>query len=330
MKTALPRRLTLGQLPTPLHRLYRAEKRWGKGHRLWIKRDDLTGCLLTGNKVRKLEFIAAHALDNGFDTLLTCGALQSNHCRATALVGAQLGLAVHLVLAGQPDEPAKGNFFLDQLSGAKISHYEKLDYKKNLDSILLKWEEHYSRNHSKALVIPTGGSDGLGIWGYIGAAQEISEDLKRQDIKESHLICATGSGGTQAGLLIGSEIYDLPALVWGVNVSDNADYFVRKIVSDIDDLKIRSPGFEDIRPEPRVLDGYVGEGYGKASAVIYQLISELASLEGIILDPVYTGKAFHGMITEIAKGTFSESNDIIFVHSGGIFGLFANNEGICA
>ena len=330
MMPTLPRRLSLGQLPTPLHRLYRAEKRWGKGHRLWIKRDDLTGCLLTGNKVRKLEFIAAHAIDNGFDTLLTCGAVQSNHCRATALVGAQLGLAVHLVLAGPPDELDKGNFFLDKLSGAKISHYDKSEYKKNLDSILLEWQDHYARKDSKALVIPTGGSDGLGIWGYIAAAQEISNDLKKQNITESHIVCATGSGGTQAGLSIGAEIYNLPALIWGVNVSDNADYFIRKIKMDFYDLKSRSSGFENMDVKVRILDGYVGEGYGKADAVIYKLISELASLEGIILDPVYTGKAFQGMLAEIAKGTFSEVKDIIFVHTGGIFGLFASSEGIYA
>ena len=330
MTLTLPRRLSLGQLPTPLHRLYRAEKRWGKGHRLWIKRDDLTGCLLTGNKVRKLEFIAAHAIDNDFDTLLTCGAVQSNHCRATAFVGAQLGLAVHLVLAGPPDESSKGNFFLDKLSGAEISHYGKSEYKKNLNSILLEWQEHYAAKGSKALIIPTGGSDGLGIWGYIAAAQEISQDLKRENISESHVICATGSGGTQAGLSIGAEICDLPALIWGVNVSDNADYFIRKIKRDFNDLKSRSSGFDNIKLEARVLDGYVGEGYGKAGPIIYELISELASLEGIILDPVYTGKAFHGMIAEIAKGTFSEAKDIIFVHTGGIFGLFASNEGIRA
>ncbi len=326
MKSVFPRRLTLGQLPTPLHRLYRAENRWGKGHRLWIKRDDLTGCLLTGNKVRKLEFIAAHALDNEFDTLLTCGAVQSNHCRATALVGAQLGLAVHLVLAGQSEDRPKGNLLLNQLSGAKISYYEKSEYKKNLDSILLEWEEYYTKNESRALVIPTGGSDGLGIWGYIRAAQELSEDFKRENIEKAHVVCATGSGGTQAGLLIGSELFDCSSTVWGVNVSDDADYFVRKIISDVDDLKSRSSSFNHIHPEPRIIDGYVGGGYGKANSIIYQLISELASLEGIILDPVYTGKAFHGMITEIAKGRFSGSTDIIFIHTGGIFGYLANTE----
>ena len=199
---------------------------------------------------------------------------------------------------------------------------------KNLDTILLGWQEHYVGNNSKALVIPTGGSDGLGIWGYIAAAQEILNDLKRENVRESHIVCATGSGGTQAGLSIGAEIYDLPALIWGVNVSDNADYFTRKIKMDFNDLKSRSSGFEDLQLEARILDGYVGKGYGKADTVIYELISELASLEGIILDPVYTGKAFHGMIAEIAKGTFSEANDIIFVHTGGIFGLFASNEGI--
>lgn len=123
MALAYPRKIDLAQTPTPLQHLERASAIWGRGHRLWVKRDDLTGSTLSGNKVRKLEFIAAHAIDNGCDTLITCGGLQSNHCRATAFVGAQLGLNVHLLLRGEPPSNAEGNLFLDYLAGAKVSCY---------------------------------------------------------------------------------------------------------------------------------------------------------------------------------------------------------------
>ena len=121
MGLSYPRRIDLAQIPTPLQFLERASRRWGRGHRLWVKRDDLTGCTLSGNKVRKLEFIAAHAVDNGCDTLITCGGLQSNHCRATAFAGAQLGLDVHLVLRGDAPADSDGNLLLDYLAGARIS-----------------------------------------------------------------------------------------------------------------------------------------------------------------------------------------------------------------
>ena len=123
-----PRRIELARLPTPLEPLRRASERWGRGHRLWLKRDDLSGCLLSGNKVRKLEFIAAHAIDTGCDTLITCGGLQSNHCRATALVAAQLGLKCHLILRGEAPAQAQGNLLLDQLAGATVSYYPPKQY----------------------------------------------------------------------------------------------------------------------------------------------------------------------------------------------------------
>lgn len=225
---ALPPRIALAQRPTPLQYLPRATERWGCGKRLWIKRDDLTGCLLSGNKVRKLEFIIAHALAEGYDTLITCGGLQSNHCRATAFAAAQAGLSAHLVLRGDTPLTGQGNYLLGQLAGATINCYPKHLYVAELPALLEACRVHYAELGRKALVIPTGGSDGLGIWGYIAACEELREDLAQADIESAHLVTATGSGGTQAGLTLGTALHDLPLTVWGVNVCDDEAYF-RKI-----------------------------------------------------------------------------------------------------
>ncbi|PLW66882.1 1-aminocyclopropane-1-carboxylate deaminase/D-cysteine desulfhydrase [Pseudohalioglobus lutimaris] len=317
-----PRKIDLARTPTPLQYLERASARWGRGHRLWMKRDDLTGCTLSGNKVRKLEYIAAHAQDGGYDTLITCGGIQSNHCRATAFVGAQLGMPVHLVLRGKATGTAQGNLFLDHLAGATVSHYPTAEYVKGLDSILDHWQSHYAQQGRKALVIPTGGSDGLGVWGYLSAALEIATDLHNARIDRAHLVCASGSGGTQAGLTLGAALFAMPATVWGVNVCDDEQYFLNKVAADVADWQARYPAVPQTTLDIRVLDGYVGDGYGRASAAVFDLIAQLARLEGIVLDPVYTGKAFGGMIAEIEQGRFEGTRDIVFVHTGGIFGVF--------
>lgn len=319
---ALPPRVALAQRPTPLQYLPRATERWGCGKRLWIKRDDLTGCLLSGNKVRKLEFIIAHALAEGYDTLITCGGLQSNHCRATAFAAAQAGLSAHLVLRGDTPLTGQGNYLLGQLAGATINCYPKSHYVAELPALLEAWRVHYAERGKKALVIPTGGSDGLGIWGYIAACEELREDLARADIESAHLVTATGSGGTQAGLTLGTALHALPLTVWGVNVCDDEAYFLNKVATDVADWRSRFPGQPAATVTPRVIDGYVGAGYGVASPEVLRVIADLAALEGVLLDPVYTGKAFHGLVQELPTGRFDDQRDIVFLHSGGVFGVF--------
>lgn len=322
-----PRKNRLARLPTPLQPLHRASQRWGRGHRLWVKRDDLTGCTLTGNKVRKLEFITAYAQDNGFDTLITCGGIQSNHCRATAFAGAELGIPVHLLLRGEPAGPATGNLLLDRLAGATVNCYPVREYVTEIDALFAQWADHYASLGRRALVIPTGGSDGIGIWGYLAACEELREDLSEAGIESVHLVTATGSGGTQAGLTLGVAVHGLPATVWGVNVCDDERYFLDKVVADVEHWTRTFPGTPTIAVQPRVLDGYVGEGYARAGPEIFNLIAELGALEGLVLDPVYTGKAFHGMLREIEAGRFEGCRDIVFVHTGGVFGVFPQAAG---
>ena len=330
MSLVYPRKIDLAQTPTPLQFLERATLKWGGGHRLWVKRDDLTGCALSGNKVRKLEFIAAHAIDNGYDTLITCGGLQSNHCRATALVGAQLGLKVHLILRGEAPDALEGNLLLDHLAGAEVSCYPKARYVADIADLFAQWEAHYSAQGSRALAVPTGGSDGLGVWGYIAASEELATQFAQVGIADAHIVTASGSGGTQAGLTLGAALHQLPATVWGVNVCDDEQYFMNKVTADALDWRQRYPDVPEIAVHPRVIDGYVGKGYAVADAQVFALIAELARLEGLILDPVYTAKAFAGMLAEIAAGRFEGVKDIVFIHTGGIFGVFPQAKGFGA
>lgn len=327
MPVEYPRRLRLAQTPTPLQFLERASTRWGCGHRLWVKRDDLTGCALSGNKVRKLEFIAAHAIDNGYDTLITCGGLQSNHCRATALVGAQLGLHTHLLLRGDAPAEDDGNLLLDKLAGAEVSCYPKAQYVAQIGALFEQWQAHYSAAGRRALAVPTGGSDGIGMWGYVAACEELAADFERHGLEQAHIVTATGSGGTQAGLTLGVALHALAATVWGVNVCDSEQYFLDKVAHDTADLYRRFPAVPECEIQPRVIDGYVGAGYGICSDEVFALIHELCRLEGLVLDPVYTGKAFAGMLSEIKRGRFQGVRDIVFVHTGGIFGVFPQRGG---
>jgi D-cysteine desulfhydrase len=318
-----PPRIPLARLPTPLQPLLRLSASLSTGHRLWVKRDDLTDVAVSGNKLRKLEFVIAAAGEQGCDTLITCGGVQSNHCRATALVGAQQGFGVHLILRGEAPAEIDGNLLLDHLAGAVISHYPRHQYAAELDELFITWQNHYRNQGHTAYCIPTGASNGIGIWGYVRAVEELAVDMADAGIESAHCVCATGSGGTQAGLTLGAVVHDVPLTVWGVNVCDDEDWFVEKVAADIADCRRRYPGRTGEGDIPaRVIDGYVGPGYGRAEPEVFGTISRVAREEALILDPVYTGKAFHGMLREIEAGRFGDSGDIIFVHTGGIFGLF--------
>ena len=290
-----------------------------------MKRDDLTGAALTGNKIRKLEFIAAHALEHGFQTLVTCGGVQSNHCRATALVAAQLGLDCHLVLRADDElEQNTGNFLLDQLAGAAFEILPAKEWATQLKAIYARLESEFAKAGRPALMIPTGGSDSLGVWGYISATEELRGDLAEHGIERAALTLATGSAGTQTGLTAGVAMFDLPLDVVAYAVCDDADWFNRRVVHDWQASQVRWPQLPQIDLAPHTRDHSVGPGYGRADAPVYELIAELTRLEGVVLDPVYTGKAFHGLVTDLRDGFYQDVDDIIFVHTGGVFGLFAH------
>ena len=321
-----PARLDLARTPTPLEPLSRLSHKLGV--EVHVKRDDLTGAELTGNKVRKLEFLLADALAKGSDTVLTCGAAQSNHARATAIAAAKLGLDARLLLrtpnpANPP--PVEGNILLDRLVGAEIVWLTFDEYGRRTE-MLERQAESLRRSGKIPYIIPEGGSNLVGAWGYVRAAEELAKDL--EDLPENNdrpttILHATGSGGTTAGLVLGVKLVGLDAQVVGINVCNDRNYFM-EVVAEICNaaianyqLKIPFSAQEDIH----IVDGYVGEGYGKASFQVLSLLVEVARTEGIILDPVYTGKAFYGMTQELKRNPEVFGDRIVFIHTGGIFGL---------
>ncbi|MBN4055348.1 D-cysteine desulfhydrase family protein [bacterium AH-315-K03] len=325
MNVDYPERLKLAQTPTPLIPLDRLSAHVN-GPRIWVKRDDMTGGAVSGNKIRKLEFTLARAIAQGCDTIITAGGVQSNHCRTTALVCAQLGLQCHLILRGE-DTVTDGNLLLDRLAGARISFCTNEEYQRHQQTLFEHWCEYYSGQGSSVYCVPVGASDGTGLWGYVAACEELAADFKQLEISPKYIFCATGSGGTQGGLMAGCELYGLDARVWGVNVCDDKAYFQRKVKADLREWKRMYSQVLDIDAmEVNVLEGYVGLGYAKATEQVFDTIKLAGQLEGLVLDPVYTGKAFHGLLDQIKQGRFTEAEDIIFIHTGGIFGLFPQRE----
>jgi D-cysteine desulfhydrase len=322
----LPPRLSLARTPTPLQLLERLSAEVG-GPRIWVKRDDLTGSVLSGNKVRKLEFSLAQALSEGCDTIITCGGLQSNHCRATALLCAQLGLHCQLILRGTMQAPYDGNLLLDYLAGAEIAAHPEKFYNGNLDRLLDEAAAQQRARGRRPFIIPTGASDGIGLWGYVAACAELRADFAQHGIAPRHIVCATGSGGTQGGLNAGVALESIDATVWGVAVCDGEDYFQNKVRSDLREWQQRYAVPVDVDQLPiRVIDGYVGPGYAQADNEVFATIKRLARSEGLVLDPVYTGKAFQALLSELPSGRFGDSGDIVFIHTGGMFGLFPQRQ----
>lgn len=327
MITYRPKKISLANTPTPLRLLGKVSEQLG-GPRIWVKHDDATGSALSGNKVRKLEYVVAEAIEHNCDTLITCGGLQSNHCRATALVAAQLGLNAHLVLRGRKPAEADGNLVLDHMAGAEISYYSPAEYIQRLPEIFSKLSEDYLALGRKAWCIPTGASDEIGIWGYIDAAYELYGQLHQQSLNPRYIVCATGSGGTQAGLSLGMHSLGYSGEVVGMAVCDSEEYFLRKARKDMHGWQHRYGAEDDVASVDvdgvpiKTLANYIGPGYARTYPEMLDCIKWLARTEGIVLDPCYTGKAFYGLVEEIRSGRWSEVEDIVFVHTGGIFGLF--------
>jgi len=301
-----PARVPLARLPTPIEPLDRLSERWG-GPRILVKRDDLTGSTLSGNKVRKLEFCLGEAMALGSKRVATCGGLQSNHCRATAIACAQLGIGCTLFLRceGAPGD-ADGNHLLDVLAGAEIHFVTPEEYRE-----LKPLEDAYW--------IPEGASNETGMWGYVEACAE----LKHR--KFAALVHAVGSGGTTAGLVAGKVLYDVEAPLVGVCVCDDAKFFYGKIEGILRAATMRWPKLgklPHVHAMVELVDGFVGKGYAKNRPEEWHLLREVAETEGLFLDPVYTVKAMMGLRQMIRDGRFKKGEEVCFLHTGGIYGLF--------
>jgi D-cysteine desulfhydrase len=317
-----PGRVGLARLPTPIHKLERMTELLG-GPEIFIKRDDLTGIGLSGNKIRKLEYLLAAAGEQGADTLITCGGIQSNHARATAVAAAQNGMNTVLVLRGESATPYDGNVLLDRLVDAEIRLVTPEQYAERIGEIMEEMAAELRGAGRRPYIIPEGGSNPLGVWGYIRAAGEIGDQLETMGLEPDVIITAVGSGGTHAGLSIGRKLFDLSARVVGFNVCDTAEHF-RTLIGRLATGTIERYGLpvQVAADEIELIDGYVGRGYALSRPEELELIRTVARMEGLFLDPVYTGKAFFGLADQIRQGRFGKDHRILFVHTGGIYGLF--------
>ena len=330
-KFSYPPRIEIARLPTPCVPLRRLTARLGV--EIYVKRDDLTGIVLSGNKVRKLEFVLADALEKKADTVLTCGGAQSNHARATAVTAAMLGLRCRLLLrTADPANPPSldGNILLDRMAGAEIVWISPEEYQNRVE--IFDREAALLRKEGRTpYIIPEGASDALGAWGYIRAAEEIKKDIAALGPERpATIIHATGSGGTAAGLALGARLFDIPARTVSFNVCEDQSYFLN-VIGNICERAISQfqlPINFDRNRDIHIIDGYVGRGYALSRPEELALISDVARTEGIFLDPVYTGKAFFGMAQELKKQPGCFGKRVIFLHTGGIFGLFPKSAEI--
>lgn len=310
---------------TPLHPLPRLTAHLG-GPRLFIKRDDLTGLACGGNKTRKLEFLVGAALATGADVLLTAGAAQSNHCRQTAAAAAQAGLGCHLALGGTPPASSNGNLLLDLLLGAEL-HWTGPERKgEQLQSIA---EQLRQQGHHPC-IIPYGGSNPIGACGYVAAMAELLEQLHSNTLAINHIVLASSSAGTQAGLSLGARSLDFKGEIHGIAIDKGeiGEPSLRELLPDLATATAEHLGMNTSLAETdfRLYDDYLGEGYGVLGQAEQEAIRLLARLEGIILDPVYTGRAMAGLIDLIRRGAFSTSENVLFWHTGGTPALFAYAE----
>ncbi|MBI5825684.1 MAG: D-cysteine desulfhydrase family protein [Chloroflexi bacterium] len=315
MKT-IPR-LNFAHLPTPIEELPNLTKTLG-GPRLFVKRDDQTGLAFGGNKTRKLEFLIAEARQQGADTLISGGAIQSNHCRQTAASAARYGFDCTLVLTGDKPKQPSANFLLDQLFGAEIVTVED---RKDRDRILQDTFDKAVAAGKKPYLVPYGGSSPTGAMGYTFAMEEFIQ----QNVHADWIVFGTSSGGTHAGLVLGQRLFDFKGKVLGISI-DEPEEELKSHVSELASQASEKFG-ERIhfnRNDVLATEDYCQAGYGVFGEGEREAIKLFASNEGLLLDPVYTGRAAAGMIDLIRKGFFKKDETVLFWHTGGQPALFAD------
>lgn len=321
----MKKRLSLANLPT---KIVKAEKLSAVlGVNLYIKRDDQTGTELSGNKIRKLEYALKEAIDNGCTRIITTGGLQSNHCRATVAAATLLGLKTTLLLRVTDSTKVEGNYFLDKLFGAEIVFCSPQEYKDSRNEIMLKLAKEREDSGDKCYVIPEGASFGIGSLGYFDAMNEIVDQEKEMGVKFDTIVVAVGSGGTYSGLYLANKHNKLDKRVIGFAVCDTSEYFSERIDS-INKEALEHLGLDiDSRAEDiEINDKYVGIGYAISRPEELEFIRYIASMEGLVLDPVYTGKAMYGLYSEIKERKITGAENILFIHTGGLFGLFPKQD----
>ncbi|MCB2100984.1 MAG: D-cysteine desulfhydrase [Rhodobacterales bacterium] len=324
-------RADLCHAPTPLEPLDRLSDHLG-GPRIYVKRDDCTGLATGGNKTRKLEWLMGDALARGCDVVVTQGAVQTNHGRQTAAAAAKLGLKCELLLERRvphaaPDFEETGNVLLDRMFGATL-HFHEVGDGSNED-MNSRVEAHCAALADQGLTpyaVPGGGSNWIGALGYVVCAQEIAEQADARDLVVDWIIHATGSAGTQAGLAAGLAGLDSPMGLMGVNIRFAAAEQEEKVfaLARRTAAEIGAPAVD--RDRILCIDGYVGPGYGQPTPQMVEAVDLTARLEGLLLDPVYAGKAMAGLIGMVREGRFGRDDTVVFVHTGGSQALYAYRD----
>jgi len=315
-------------LPTPLHKLKRLSAL--TGYDIYIKRDDQTGLATGGNKTRKLEYLIHEAIAGGYDTVITAGAQQSNHCRQTAAAAAQKGLACHLWLNGTEPEVYQGNLLLSHLLGAHL-HFSG-EKAKGREEALRDLQKELDASGRKTYLIPVGGSNLTGALGYVDAMRELKEQLEKLNWQPDYIFFATSSGGTQAGMHIGKVLYKVPGELMPVLIDKEKD-FDKPLEEKVFDLIYSYHNYLhkrlDVKREDiKIIKDYNKAEYGELTKNERTAIEVLARNEGILLDPVYTGRAFYGMWDMLQKQLIPPGSRVLFWHTGGVPALFAYATGL--
>ncbi len=321
-------RVRLCHAPTPLEPMVNLSKKLG-GPKLFVKRDDCTGLATGGNKTRKLDFLMGEAVKRGADCVVTQGAVQSNHVRQTAAAATRLGLGCYVLLERRvpnvaPNYETTGNVFLDHLFGAEISFCEP---GQDMNAAVEALGVELAERGKKPYVIPGGGSNPTGALGYVSCALEMLMQANDMDLRVDYVVHATGSAGTQAGLVVGLEGSNSGIKVQGVSVR-NPKAKQEQVVHELAQKTAAHLGINDgiSRDAIRADDGYVGPGYGQPTAEMVEAIQMMARFEGILLDPVYSGKGMAGLIGMVRNGNFDANDNVVFVHTGGSAALFAYQD----
>lgn len=320
----LPEKISLANLPTRIYKLENLSSKLKKN--IYIKRDDETGIELSGNKVRKLEFSIAEAKKQGAKVLITCGGIQSNHARATAVAAVKLGMKSVLLLRKPENNLIEGNHLLDLIVGSDVRFVTREEYSEKRFEIMEEIKAEFDQKGETAYIIPEGASNGIGLFGYINAIDEIQTQEKMLGIKFDTVVSCVGSSGTYGGLVAGNKLFDTNYNIIGINICDTAEYFKKRALGYIKEsfMYLEETDIKKINiteDDLNIIDGYTGPGYALNEADDFEFINEFARLEGIFLDPVYTGKTLKGLVSEIKKGHISGEN-ILFIHTGGLYGLF--------
>ena len=318
-------RVTLAHLPTPLEHMPRLSEHLG-GPQIYVKRDDCTGLATGGNKTRKLEYSMGEALQQGADTIITVGAVQSNHVRQTAAAACKLGMQCEVLLEHRVAEPTdlyrnSGNVLLDRIFGANLREYDKGT---DFDAAMAEVADEVRAAGGNPYIIPGGASNPVGALGYVNCGVELLQQIDEAKLPINHIVTASGSAGTHSGLAVGirGAGSDLPILGIGVNAPQGIqEERVYKLACETAEL-VGAPGV--VSRDDIIADcNYIGAGYGLPTNSMNEAVLMLARLEGLLFDPVYSGKALAGMIDYIRQGRFSKSDTLAFLHTGGAAGLFA-------